>query len=110
MSCTPTPHVGDVGVELVAELVDTADAAIDVSAATVRYIYLTAPDNTTTRKTAVNDTTGTDGKIRYNTVAGDLTMAGVWKMQGYVELAAGKFSATESSFEVKPSRHSEYVP
>lgn len=110
MSCTPTPHVGDVDVELVAELVDTAGDAINVATATVRYLYLTSPAEVTTRKTAVNDTTGADGKIRYNTEAGDLSAPGVWKMQGYVEVGTGKFSGAETSFEVKPSRHAIYTP
>lgn len=117
MSCDCTPHVGDVDTELVAELVacdpdDDSDEGtpIDVSTASVLYIYLTSPAGVTTRKVAVLDTTGTDGKIRYNTVAGDLSAEGIWRMQGYAEVGARKFSGSETTFEVKASRHASYVP
>jgi len=109
MSCEVAPKVGDVNTALVAELVKQDGTALDVSAATVLYIYLTKPSGTTVQKTAAKDTTGSDGKIRYNTVAGDLDESGVWRMQGYAETPAGKWSGDETTFEVKPSRHASYV-
>lgn len=112
MSCEATPHVGQVGLALVVEFIDSADeTAIDVSTSTVRYIYLTSPSGVTTRKTAALDTTGADGKIRYTTASdADLNEPGVWLIQGYVEIASEKFSGAESSFEVNPSRHADYTP
>ena len=109
MSCEATPHVGQIGLELVVEFLDgTTGDAIDVSAASQKFIYLTSPSGTTTEHAASLDTTGVDGKIRYNTQAGDLSEDGVWQIQGWAKVGTDEFDGAESNFEVKPSRHATY--
>ncbi len=108
-SVSPPPrcHVGDIGVPLVAPAVtDLTGAAISIASATQLLIYLTRPDGVILVKTAALNTTGTDGLMKYVTAAGDMTVAGTWRMQGYAG-AAGGFSGSgpEVAFEVFASRH-----
>lgn len=98
------PHVGDVGTELVVVIVDQDLAIVDVSAATELTIFLKRPGShgVVLTKTAVLDTDGTDGKIRYNTVAGDFSVSGLYKIQGKVTLpTGGPFWSADSEFLVK---------
>lgn len=98
-------HVGDVGTELVVQVVDENAAAVDVSAATSLTIFLKQPgeNGSVLTKTAVLDTTGTDGKIKYTTVAGDIGTDGVWTIQGRVTVGGSTWSTAESRFVVKPN-------
>lgn len=96
-------HVNDIGTELVVVVKDEDEAVVDVSGAT-KTIKLTKPDGVDVPKSAVNDTTGTDGKIRYNTIANDLDQPGLWQIQGFVEMASGqKWHTKVGSFRVKPN-------
>lgn len=105
-------HVGDVGTEVVIQVVEWDEGEgeyvpVNVSAATAKTVYLTKPDGTVLTKTAAFDTTGTDGKIKYATVSGDLSVAGTWKVQGYVAGVGGTWSGStlETTFVVRKSRH-----
>ena len=94
-------HNGDVGTIFRLTIKDTAGAAIDVSTAVTKYIYFKNPAGTTLpAKTAAFTTDGTDGKIQYTTIAGDIDMVGTWHVQGYVETSLGKFWTEKDSFKV----------
>ena len=93
-------HNGDVGTIFRLTIKDTAGAAIDVSTASVKYIYFQDPSGVKTQKTAAFYTDGTDGKIQYTTVAGDIDEVGTWMVQGYVETGLGKFWTAKDSFKV----------
>lgn len=103
MPATADIRQGDIGTELVVEIVDEDGTVIDVSAATTKTIKLKKPgaDGTVSEKTAVLDTDGTDGKIVYVTIADDLDTAGRWKIQGYVVLGSNKWHSQEAEFLVK---------
>lgn len=94
-------HVGDTDTALVVRVVDESGAAVDVSAASVRRILLRRPGGTLLTRAAVNDTTGTDGKIRYQTAAADLDVPGQWAVQGYVEVGSAKFHTAWEWFPVE---------
>jgi hypothetical protein len=96
-------HKGDIGTIFELTIVDTADVVINVSTASIKYIYLQKPDGTKVRKTAAFVTDGTDGKIKYTAVAGDLNQVGDWQIQGYVETSDGKFFTRKTKFEVLPT-------
>lgn len=104
-------HVGDVGAVFVVQVTEwdedtQAFVAVNISGATTLTIYLTKPNGTVLTKTASLDTTGTDGKMKYTTVSGDLSVAGTWKIQGYVAGVSGWSGSTvETFFKVKASRH-----
>ena len=93
-------HNGDVGTIFRLTIKDTAGAAIDVSTASVKYIYFQDPSGVKTQKTAAFYTDGTDGKIQYTTIAGDIDKVGTWHVQGYVETSLGKFWTEKDSFKV----------
>lgn len=96
-------RVGDVGTVLVVVIVDEAGVAVDVSAATVKTIFLKKPGTggTVLTKAASLDTTGIDGKIKWTTIAGDLSVPGVWTIQGRVTVGGATWSSDESEFLVK---------
>lgn len=107
-------HVGDVGTALVAEIVEwdeeeQAYIPVDVSDASQILIYLTKPNGntfTTLTKTGVLDTNGINGKVKYVTEAGDLSIKGTWKIQAYVAGVDGwSGSSLEATFQVNSSRH-----
>ena len=93
-------HNGDVGTIFRLTITDIDGAAIDVSTAVVKYIYFQDPAGTIMQKTATFYTDGTDGKIQYTTVNGDIDEAGTWMIQGYVETSLGKFWTEKDSFKV----------
>lgn len=70
----------------VIEVTCEIDGATDISAATVKRIYLKPPGEAAVAKTASFTGTGTDGKIRWtSTAAADLDDTGDWQGQAYLE-------------------------
>jgi hypothetical protein len=95
-------HEGDVGTEIKLTIQDSDGTAIDVSSATTtKKIYLQKPDGTKVVKDATFDDDGTDGIIKYTTVANDIDQPGDWQVQGYVEGTGGKYYTSIEKFEVK---------
>lgn len=93
-------HKADIGTIFRLTITDTAGTAIDVSSATVKYIYFKKPDGTKTKETADFYTNGSDGIIQYTAVSGDIDQVGLWQVQGYVETTDGKFFTRKASFTV----------
>jgi hypothetical protein len=93
-------HNGDVGTIFRLTITDTAGTPIDVSTATVKYINFQDPSGVRMQKTAAFYTDGSDGKIQYTTVSGDIDMVGTWQIQGYVETSLGKFWTEKDLFKV----------
>lgn len=106
MACTVNEiHLDDVGTIFeitMQECNETTDQndIVDISQATVMQILLRAPDGGVLTKTAIHSTDGTDGKMRYVTIAGDLDETGTWKIQGRVTLPTGTWSSDRQSFKV----------
>ncbi len=96
-------HVGDVGTIFEVEITDQADAAVDISGATTKQIKFTKPVGTDVTQTAAFSGTGTDGKMRYLTVAADLSADGDWALQGYVVIPAGTWHTDVGTFKVLPN-------
>jgi hypothetical protein len=63
-------------------------------------IIFQKPDGTDLTKTASLTTNGTDGKIKYTTVAGDLDQIGTWQIQARVDFGASVFSTDIQKFKV----------
>ena len=93
-------HNADLGTIFRLTITDTAGTAIDVSTAAVKYIYFQDPTGAKVQKTAAFTTNGSDGKIQYTTIAGDIDEVGTWMVQGYVETSLGKFWTEKDSFKV----------
>jgi hypothetical protein len=78
------------------------DVALDISAATVKQLIFRKPGDTIVTKDAEFVTDGSDGKIDYTTVAGDLDQDGTWEIQAYIEMGGGKWSSEIATFTVLP--------
>lgn len=92
-------HLNDVGT--VFELTATdGGVVVNLSTASVKQIIFAKPSGATLTQNASFVTDGTDGKVKYTTVAGDLDMLGNWQVQLYVELATGKWKSNIQRFRV----------
>ena len=91
-------HNGDVGTTFLLTITEAdGTTAVDVGTATKLQMIFLQPDGVSMTKTAELNTTGTDGKIKYVAVAGDIDVVGTWQVQGYVEFGGGTskyYSAT----------------
>lgn len=93
------PYVNDVGTVFEATIMD-AGAVVNIAAATTLQLWFRRPDGRVLKKTAVLSTNGTDGKMRYTTVANDLTQAGNWNWQPYVVLGTTTVHGNIQAFMV----------
>jgi len=92
-------HLNDIGTIFELTLMDDT-VVVDVSTAITKEIIFEKPDKTTTVQTASFTTDGTDGKIRYVVISGDLDQIGSWRIQGKVTLPTGTWSSDISKFKV----------
>lgn len=104
MSCVAEVHVGDIGtvfrITLKDKQCDGTMVILDVSAASKLDIIFRAPNGIKKTKSANFTTDGSDGKIEYISLDGDIDSAGEWKIQVYLELPSGKWSSDIGSFYV----------
>ena len=89
-----------IGYAITVTIEDENGSAVDVSGASTLSMVLQDPSNNNTTKTAVNNTDGTDGKIKYVTVSGDLDEAGRWRVQCNVIDASTNRWTTVGHFHV----------
>ena len=75
-------------------------AVADISSATTKEIIFIKGNGVKVAKTATFTSDGTDGKIRYTTVSGDLNIDGRWQIQGRIIMPAGTWSTSVESFTV----------
>lgn len=92
-------HVGDVGTVFEVTIQDDG-VAVNISTATTKEIIFRKPDKTKVTKAANFSSNGTDGKIRYTTVANDLDQAGLWSLQAHIVLPSGDWKSSTSEFSV----------
>ncbi len=98
-TCVQEIHVNDIGTVFEITLKD-CDVVVNISSATTKQIIFQKPDQSVIIKTAQFTTDGTDGKIRYTTVDGDLDLQGPWKIQAKVVLPTGTWSSNVDKFKV----------
>lgn len=72
---------GAIGAIIEYIVLDDDDEPLDISSATVKALVFKKPDGTVVEKTAVFVTNGTDGKLKWTTIAGDLTPYGTYSAQ-----------------------------
>jgi hypothetical protein len=92
-------HAGDIGVVFNITVMNGA-TVLNLSNANNISIIFQKPDGTDLTKTASLTTNGTDGKIKYTTVAGDLDQIGTWQIQARVDFGASVFSTDIQKFKV----------
>jgi len=74
---------------------------VPLQTATLKQIVLLSPDGTKSTKTAVFTTDGSDGKIEYKIIAGDINLEGMWHAEGYVETPEGGYPSSSFKFEAE---------
>jgi hypothetical protein len=94
-------HVGDTGTVFESTVKDQDNVVVPLGTATTLQMTLTPPAGAALTKTASLVTDGSDGKVRYTTIAGDLSLAGVWSRQVYVVTPAGAWHGDVSMFSVE---------
>ena len=92
-------HEGDIGTKLLITVTDDGQV-VDISSATSLSIFIKKPDGTILTRVGVLETDGTDGKMYYITVSGDLDKAGSYKIQGQVVLPSGSYYTSTATFKV----------
>jgi len=93
-------QIGDTGTIIELEL-KNGSQIVDVSTATTQEIIFRKPDGATTLTKASSFTTdGTDGLIRYLSLAADFDIAGNWEMQGHIITPAGEWRTLIIKFKV----------
>ena len=92
-------HEGDIGTKLLVTVTDDG-SVVDISSASSLSIFIRKPNGTILTRTGVLETDGTDGKMYYITVSGDLDKAGNYTIQGQVVLPAGSYYTSTATFKV----------
>jgi|TARA_B100001564_G_C20560376_1_gene633460 uncharacterized protein YbcV (DUF1398 family) len=92
-------HVNDVGTKFLATIKDDG-VVVDISSAISITMMFKKPDDEVVEKSGTLDSSGTDGKVYYTTIAGDLDEAGLYKLQAKVVLSTGTYYTDIYSFKV----------
>ncbi len=97
------PHIlGNVGTIYRATIKDQDNVVVNVSGASTKEIIFKKPGGTLITRAAAFTTNGTDGKIEYKTVTGDIDEAGTWEWEPHVIVSAGnEWRADPLEFVVK---------
>lgn len=94
-------QLNDIGTLIKITILDENDEVVDISSATAKTITFKKPSSgTTVVKTASFFTDGTDGILKYVTLAADLDEVGTWRLQAYVSLSTGSWYSSINSFTV----------
>ena len=80
----------------------TPPAVHNISGFTTLQIHMKKPDGTTSIFTAAFTTDGTDGKIEYQMLNGEIDQDGWWDRWGVITSASKTFRSNRISFEVFP--------
>ena len=104
MAFTEQAHVNDIGTIFRVTVYDKTStggsSVADISTATSKTFYLRKPDGTTISRSAIFTTDGSDGKIEYATVDGDLSGAGSWELQAKIVTPDGSWNTDVGNFRV----------
>jgi hypothetical protein len=91
-------HVNDIGTVFTITLLD-GTSTVGISTATTKNIIFGKPDGTSVIQTGTFTTDGTDGKLYYTSVSGDLDQCGFWKIQVHI-IDSGAWRSDIGNFEV----------
>ncbi len=104
MACSEEEvHYNDIGtlfLVTVNDCVSGTAAVLDVSGASTIELIFKSPSGASTTQSATLYTDGTDGKITYTTVDGDLNEVGTWRIQAKVVVGGGTFRSDVGTFKV----------
>ena len=92
-------HVNDVGTRFLITVKDDGDI-VNVSGVSSISLIFKKPSDTVIYRSGLLYTNGTDGKVYYDAVAGDLDEAGYYKLQGRVSFTSGVYYTDIHTFQV----------
>lgn len=95
-------HVGDIGTIFESTVLNQDGNAVNLSGATAQFMF-EKPDSSMLVVNCSFVTDGSDGKIKYVTVDGDLDQNGTWQYQVYYEVESEVKYSTINKFKVKPN-------
>jgi hypothetical protein len=103
MSCSEEEvHFNDIGTVFLVTVNDCVSGTaspLDLTGATDLKLIFKSPAGTRYEKSALYDSDGSDGKIKYTTVDGDLNEVGTWRIQAYIVLG-GTWRSDVGTFKV----------
>lgn len=76
------------------------DSIVDISTATTKEFHFKKPSGEILTKPVDFVTNGTDGKLKYTSIANDLDESGEWSLQVYLVLSSGTWSSDIVNFMV----------
>lgn len=91
-------HIGDIGSTFICTIEEDG-TVVDLATATDLKIYMKTPTETKTFDASLY-TDGTDGKIKYVTVEGDIDLAGEWQIQAGANIGGWQGRSSVEKFEV----------
>ncbi len=92
-------HVNDVGTRFLITVKDDG-TVVNVSGVSSISLIFKKPSDTVIYRSGLLYTNGTDGKVYYDAVAGDLDEAGYYKLQGRVSFTSGVYYTDIHTFQV----------
>ena len=79
-------QVGAIGLVITLTITED-DVPVNVSTASTKTIRIRKPDGSVVEKAAAFTTNGSEGKITYTTIAGDIDLVGEYRVQAYVVMS-----------------------
>jgi len=92
-------HLGDIGTKFEITVMNST-VAVNIKTATTKSIIFQKPDESQIEKDAEFTTDGTNGKMKYLTIADDLDQVGMWKFQAHLVMPNGAWKSDISTFQV----------
>ena len=100
-------QVGDIGTRVIVTINDGVDPQTGIpiprtaiSTASVMKLYFRKPGGVTIERDAELLTDGSDAKIVYVTVSGDIDRKGTWSVQGYIQMPGWSGRSNIDTFPV----------
>jgi hypothetical protein len=95
--------VGDIGTSFSVTIKDKATSnIIPLQNATIKTFTLQRPNGSKVSRDALFATNGTDGKLKFITIDGDITLPGSYRLQAYVELPDGHWYTSIVNITAEP--------
>lgn len=94
-------YVGQVGLVFQRTIKDPNGQVVNLQAYSTLELLFRDPDGVDRVKPAAFSTDGTDGRLQYTTVDGDLDRAGTWRIQAHVASATEDHYTEVGTFRVE---------
>jgi hypothetical protein len=102
MACEDILQVGIIGALLEVEVLqDCNGAVLNLQTATLKEVTVKRPDDSTFTRSAVFTSDGSDGLIYIATQSGDITLAGTYYIQAYLELPTWQGNSDIGEFDAQ---------